>query len=58
MGTDLTWKNETGEWGVLSEEPCRYCYEIGGVQFLLENRPGEAGVVIVHCKRCHRTWEA
>lgn len=50
---------ESGEWGALPQEPCRYCRRQGGVQFRLDDDPTvQHGPQIVRCELCGRWWEA
>ena len=50
---------QTGEWGSLPQEPCRYCRRQGGVQFLIDNGPeGRTSAQIVRCALCGRDWLA
>lgn len=51
--------NATGDWGHLSNEPCRFCHEIGGVYFRIDDSPcGKNEPQCVRCDKCGRTWEA
>jgi hypothetical protein len=56
------WKKEgpstaDGDWGYLPYEPCRYCRQVGGVYFLIDDGPeGKAGLEVVRCDRCGRSW--
>jgi hypothetical protein len=46
-----------GEWGYLANEPCRYCHEVGGIFFLIDDGPeGKTGLSPIRCDRCKRTW--
>jgi hypothetical protein len=46
-----------GDWGHLPNEPCRFCRQVGGVYFLIDDGPeGKAGLEIVRCDKCKRSW--
>jgi hypothetical protein len=46
-----------GEWGHLPQEPCRYCRQIGGVYFCIDDgREGIGGLSSVRCDKCKRDW--
>lgn len=48
-----------GEWGALPSEPCRYCHQIGGVFFMIDDGPeGRKGLQVTRCDKCGRSWEA
>ncbi len=50
---------ETGDWGRLEHEPCRFCRQAGGVLFMIDDKPGEqAGHQAMRCDKCGKTWEA
>lgn len=50
---------ESGTWGSLPAEPCRYCRRQGGVRFRLDDDPVTAqGPQVVRCEGCGRWWEA
>jgi len=50
---------ETGEWGHLPNEPCRFCRQPGGVHFMIDDGPeGRSGHQPMRCDLCKRTWEA
>ena len=52
-------KNEIGEWGSLPAEPCRFCHQIGGVKFRIDDSPrGKNEPQVVRCDKCGRDWEA
>jgi hypothetical protein len=45
--------------GALLNEPCRYCHEVGGVYFVLDDSPwGKSQPQVVGCSRCGATWTA
>lgn len=46
------------DWGLLPLEPCRYCHQQGGVQFLASNQPLDQHAQQVRCVNCGRAWEA
>jgi hypothetical protein len=47
----------TGDWGTLPQEPCRFCHEIGGIFFMIDNGPeGHTGLQTVRCDKCKRWW--
>lgn len=47
------------ERGYLLGEPCRYCWRIGGVWFLIDDSPfGRATAQVVACDHCKNTWTA
>lgn len=48
-----------GRWGALPQEPCRFCRQVGGVHFLIDDGPeGRSGLSPVRCDRCKRDWIA
>jgi len=48
---------ESGEWGSLPAEPCRFCRKAGGVHFLIDDGPeGRSGLSPVRCDLCGRSW--
>lgn len=52
-------KNNEGDWGSLPQEPCRYCRQVGGVYFRVDDSPrGKTEAQIVRCDKCGRDWEA
>ena len=47
------------DWGTLPQEPCRYCRQPGGVEFLASTQPLDLyGSQTVRCRLCGRVWDA
>ena len=45
-------------WGILKDEPCRWCGEVGCVQFLADDHPlNNIGPQVVQCVACGRVWD-
>ena len=56
---DQTQPQIESNWGALPQEPCRFCHEAGGVQFLIDDSPfGKNAAQVMQCTRCGRTWES
>jgi hypothetical protein len=52
-------KNNEGDWGHLPNEPCRFCHQIGGVYFRVDDSPrGKNEPQVVRCENCGRDWES
>jgi hypothetical protein len=45
---------ESGEWGALPAEPCRYCRQVGGVFFRVTIRHED--LQETRCDKCGRSW--
>lgn len=48
----------TGDWGALPNEPCRFCRQVGGVQFLIKDGLSHDNQQEVRCDKCKRAWVA
>ena len=47
------------DWGLLPNEPCRFCHRIGGVRFQIDESPwGLANPQVMTCGNCGSTWTA
>jgi hypothetical protein len=47
----------SGDWGMLPAEPCRFCRQVGGVHFLIDDGPeGRKGLSPVRCDQCGWIW--
>jgi hypothetical protein len=58
-GNPPEYRNESGDWGHLPEEPCRYCRRVGGVMFRNDDSPrGKTEPQAIRCELCGRVWEA
>ncbi len=45
------------EKGYLLKEPCRYCHQIGGVYFVVDDSPfGKNADQVVACDKCKNSW--
>jgi hypothetical protein len=52
-----SWPVHQGEWGFLENEPCRFCFQVGCIFFLIDAGPeGISGAPITRCSKCHRSW--
>ncbi len=55
-------KIESGEWGFLEQEPCRFCHKQGCVFFIINEGPHKNDPQYVCCEvskgGCGRIWEA
>lgn len=45
------------DYGYLSNEPCRYCHQQGGVRFVIDDSPfGKCTSQVVNCTLCGSVW--
>lgn len=48
---------DSGKWGFLPNEPCRFCHSKGCIYFMIDEGPeGKTGLSPVRCDNCKRTW--
>lgn len=56
-GTGEVCSAQSGDWGHLPNEPCRFCHKQGKVYFQIDDGPeGRRGLQASRCDNCGRSW--
>lgn len=51
------WVEEPPDRGYLLTEPCRFCKQVGGVFFIIDDSPfGRNTPQVVACEKCKNSW--